>query len=143
MAKAKQKKPSSRTLKRRRTLARNLRKRRERPLGRLIEDGAGSPRNISRRLLWLAIEWHLETPPKIGRSPSQALTDYCSRHRISFDWMLTGCPVDLKKMMEDRRGREAVAAQAANVAATYAHLTPAQQAIVSIQISRILAERDQ
>lgn len=143
MAKAKQK-PSRLTIRRRIiTRRRNLAKRRESPIGRLSEDGASSSRNISRRLLWLAAEWHLEAPPKIGRRLPQAVGDYCIRHRISFDWMLTGCPVDLKKMIDDRRGRQAVAAEAANVAAAYAQLTPAQQAVVTIEIRRILAERDQ
>lgn len=40
-------------------------------------------------------------------------------------------------------GREAVAMQAANIAATYAQLSPEQKAIVTIQISCILAEREQ
>src|SRR3954471_20071177 len=103
MAKAKQK-PSRLTIRRRIiTRRRNMAKRRESPIGRLSEDGASSPRNIRRWLSWLAIEWHLEAPPKIGRGPSEALADYCTRHRISFDWMLGGCLKGLKRMVDERR----------------------------------------
>lgn len=101
------------TIRRRITQRRNMAKRRESPIGRLSEDRASSPRNISRRLSWIAIEWHLEAPPKIGRGPWEALADYCTRHRISFDWMLTGCPVDLKKMVDARRIRLAAVPSAA------------------------------
>ncbi|WP_426615784.1 hypothetical protein [Bradyrhizobium sp. McL0616] len=138
MAKAKQK-PSRRAMTRRRNVA----KRRETAEGRLNEDGASSSRHISRRLLWLAIEWHLEAPPKVGRSMSEALSDFCQDNRISFDWMLSGCLKGLKQMMDERRGRETMATQAANIAARYAQLSPAQQAIVSTEICRILAERDE
>lgn len=143
MAKAKQKQASRRAITRRRNAAKRLRIERKSAVGRLSTDGASSPRNISRRLMWLATEWRLGAPPKVGRDPSEALADYCRRHRISFDWMLTGCPVDLKKMMDERRGREAVAAQAANIAAAYADLSLEQKTIVSAEIRRILAEREQ
>jgi hypothetical protein len=46
-------------------------------------------------------------------------------------------------MMDERRGRETVATQAANIAAKYAQLSPAHQAILTAELSRILAERDQ
>jgi hypothetical protein len=42
----------------------------------------------------------------VGRTPSEDLAEYCRRHRISFDWMLGGCLMDLKKMVDERRGRE-------------------------------------
>lgn len=142
MAKAKQK-PSRREILRRRTLAKNLRKRRESPLGRLSEDGASSPGNINRRLQWLAAEWKLDAPPAAGRTPSEKLGSYCRRHRISFDWMLTGCPADLKKMVDERRSREAVARVAAELAAAYDQLSIEQKTIVTAEIRRILAERDQ
>lgn len=46
-------------------------------------------RNINRRLLWLV---------------SEKVVDYCSRHRISFDWRLDGRLKGLKKMIDERRG---------------------------------------
>ena len=57
--------------------------------------------------------------------------------------MLVGCLKGLKKMTDERRAREAVATQAANIAAKYARLTPEHQAIVSAELRRLLAERDQ
>ncbi|WP_426608966.1 hypothetical protein [Bradyrhizobium sp. McL0616] len=48
--------------------------------------------------MWLAIESQLEAPPKVGRTTTEALSDYCRDNRISFDWMLTG----LKKMADAR-----------------------------------------
>lgn len=84
MAKA-QKKPSSRAVTRRRNTARRLSKRRESAILRLSSDGASSPRNINRRLQWIAVEWKLDAPPKVGQTPSEDLAEYCLRHRISFD----------------------------------------------------------
>ena len=59
------------------------------PAGRpSTTDGASGPRNINRRLLWLV---------------SEKLVDYCSRHRISFNWRLDGRLKGLKKMIDERR----------------------------------------
>jgi hypothetical protein len=112
MARARQKpgKPSRRAITRRRNAAKRLR--RASPLGRLTTDGACSPQQIKRRLLWLAIEWQLDAPPKVGLSPSEELTDYCRRHGISFDWMLYGDLKGLQRMMNWRLGRAAAAAPA-------------------------------
>ena len=46
-------------------------------------------------------------------------------------------------LLDDDSLRETVATQAANIAARYAQLSPAQQAIVTTEIRRILAERDE
>ncbi|MET4019035.1 hypothetical protein [Bradyrhizobium sp. S3.2.12] len=35
---------------------------------------------------------------------SEKLVDYCSRHRISFNWRLDGRLKGLKKMIDERRG---------------------------------------
>ncbi|MET4018133.1 hypothetical protein [Bradyrhizobium sp. S3.2.12] len=142
MAKAKPS-PSRRraVITRRRNTAR--RKRRESPIGRLSTDGASSPRNINRRLQWLAVEWTLDSPPRVGRTPSEDLVEYCRRHRISFDWMLGGCLKGLKWMVDERRGREAQIPSAEGIAVRYAQLSPEDQAIVTAEIHRIMAERDQ
>ncbi|MET4242917.1 hypothetical protein [Bradyrhizobium sp. RT10b] len=67
-----------------------LQERRQSPAGRpSTTDGASGPRNINRRLLWLV---------------SEKLVDYCSRHRISFNWRLDGRLKGLKKMIDERRG---------------------------------------
>lgn len=142
MAKAKQK-PTRRAITRSRNTARRLQERRQSPIGRLSTDGASSPRNINRRLAWLAVEWKLDAPPRVGRTPSEDLADYCQRHRISFDWMLGGCLMGLKKMVDERRGREAVVPSPATIVAKYAQLSPEQQAIVTAEIYRIMADRDQ
>ncbi|MCK1337398.1 hypothetical protein IVB38_15500 [Bradyrhizobium sp. 38] len=142
MAKAK-KESTGRTVTRRRNTARRLSKRRESPIGRLSTDGASSPRNINRRLQWLAVEWRLDAPPRVGRTLSEAVADYCQRHRISFDWMLGGCLIGLKKMVDERRGRETQMPTAEQIGARYAQLSPEDQAIVTAKIKRILAARDQ
>jgi DNA-binding FrmR family transcriptional regulator len=72
------------------------------------------------RLLWLAIEWGWRRLQRF-----------------------TGSLRVLKDMMDERRGRETVATQAANIAAKYAQLSAAHQAILTAELSRILAERDQ
>lgn len=142
MAKAKQK-PSQRTITRRRNASRRLAKRRQSPLGRLISDGASTARNINRRLLWLANEWRLEAPPKVGNTVSEELAGYCGKHHINFDWMLDGCLNGLKQMTDDRRGRDRAAQSTAAILAKYAQLTPEHQAIVTAELHRMLAERDQ
>ena len=140
MAKVKQMQPSRGAITRRRNAGRRLQKRRETPLGRLGTDGASSHRNINRRLLWLAVEWKLDAPPKVGRTASETLMRYCDRHRISYDWMLGGCLKGLKKMVDERRGRDA---QTKRFLATYAQLTPEHQAIITAKLNRIIAERDE
>ncbi|MET3997557.1 hypothetical protein [Bradyrhizobium sp. S3.9.2] len=142
MAKAKQK-PCRRPITRRRNAAKRLRSQWESAIGRLSSDRASSSRHISRCLLWLSIEWQLEAPPKIGPTPSEALADYCNRHRISYGWMLGGCLHGLKRMVDERRGREAAVIRTENIAARYAQLSPGDQAIVTAELRRILAERDQ
>ncbi|MCK1287088.1 hypothetical protein IVB41_24575 [Bradyrhizobium sp. 44] len=115
---------------------------RESALGRLISDGASSSRQISRRLQWLAAEWGIEAPPKVGRTMSEKLTAYCKRHGISFDWMLDGSLAVLKKMVDERRRQEALALPAAVIVARYQQLDPEQKAEVTAEIYRIMAEHD-
>ncbi|MCP3370787.1 hypothetical protein [Bradyrhizobium cajani] len=143
MARAKQKQPSRRAITRRRNAAKRLRKRRETALGRLSSDGASSSRHIARRLQWLANDWGIEAPPKVGPTMSEALAGYCNRHRISYDWMLTGSLSGLKQMVDARRTRLAAVPSPSALVAKYAQLTPEHQAIVTAEIRRILAERDQ
>jgi hypothetical protein len=81
--------------------------------------------------------------PKVGRGPSEELASYCSRHHISFDWMLGGCLIGLKRMTDERRGREMELTRAKRFAATYAQLSPEDQAIITAKLRRIMAERDQ
>jgi len=73
--------------------------------GSLDADGASSAQSISRRLLWLAIEWGLERAPKVGNAPSDELCDYCRKHGISFDWMLCGDLRGLQAKTHRRLGR--------------------------------------
>jgi hypothetical protein len=54
---------------------------------------------------WLAIEWHLPRCPKIGRTMTHELADYCQTHGVSFDWLLSGDLKDLQRMMEAAHGQ--------------------------------------
>lgn len=49
----------------------------------------------------------------------------------------------LKKMVDERRGRETQLRSAEQIAARYAQLSPEDQAIVTAEIKRIIGERDQ
>ncbi|MBR0946121.1 hypothetical protein [Bradyrhizobium liaoningense] len=60
---------------------------------------------------------------------SEKLVDYCSRHRISFDWRLDGRLKGLKKMIDERR----------EVRSTFARGSGDRHS----WIRRILDERDQ
>ncbi|HEV2156366.1 hypothetical protein [Bradyrhizobium sp.] len=141
MATSKQK-PSRRAITRRRNAARRLQKSRETPLGRLGSDGASSPRNINRRLLWLAIEIGLEAPPKVGRTMSGEFADYCMRHRINYDWMLDGCLKGLKQMMDERRGRT-VALSPSSFTDKLARLSETERELVLKTIQEMLPEHRQ
>jgi hypothetical protein len=41
--------------------------------------------------------------PKVGRTITPALVDWCKRHGVSFDWLLAGNLRSLQQMMEARR----------------------------------------
>ncbi|BBO06307.1 hypothetical protein SG09_56570 [Bradyrhizobium ottawaense] len=56
--------------------------------------------------------------------------------------MLGRCLTVLKKMVDERRGRERRPQCAADIVARCAQLLPEQKAIVTVEIHRILAERD-
>jgi hypothetical protein len=54
-------------------------------------------------MLWVATEWQLPRCPRIGRTPTKALFDYCETHGVSLDWMLDGDLKGLQRMMQRRR----------------------------------------
>jgi hypothetical protein len=101
--------PSRLTLARRREAAKQLRDWRNSPRGRLDADGASKREQISRRALWLAREWQLPACPKIGRTMTPGLVDYCQTHHVSLDWLLCGDLEGLQRMMQARRERTAAA----------------------------------
>lgn len=122
---------------RRRNAARRLTERQQTPFGRLSADGATSPSSINRRLLWLSSEWGLERAPKVGRTASEALSRYCKRHGISYDWMLCGDLKGLRAMMDGRRVR-VTAANPDRLRARLACLTEAERALVSKVVDHLL-----
>lgn len=122
------------------TRRRNAAKRRETAMGRLGEDGASSPEHINGRLLWIAIEWMLDAPPKVGRTPS--LADYCLRHRISFDRMLYGCLKGFRKMVEEPRSRTA-AASPSSLSNKFARLSESERELLLKTVEQMLPEGHQ
>ena len=103
-------KPTRKTIRKRiATRRRNLRKWRNSANGRMDADGASKPAQITRRMLWVATEWQLPRCPRIGRTPTKALFDYCETHGVSLDWMLDGDLKGLQRMVQQRRMSKAAA----------------------------------
>ena len=100
---------STRNPSRRREAAKRLLEWRNSPQGRIDADGASKSNQISRRSLWLAIEWQLPRCPRIGRTMTAELVNYCETHGVSLDWLLCGDMKALQRMMEKRRLRTAAA----------------------------------
>src|SRR5690242_15831144 len=92
-----------------RAFAKQLRDWRNSPEGRLDAAGASKYEQMNRRALWLAIEWQLRRCPKIGRTWTSQLSDYCQNHGVSMDWLLYGNLKVLQRMMEARRTGKAAA----------------------------------
>ncbi|WP_407194404.1 hypothetical protein [Bradyrhizobium sp. STM 3566] len=103
------KKPSRLALTRRREAAIQRREWRNSPEGRLDAAGRSKYEQMNRRALWLAIEWHLPRCPKIGRTITAELVDYCQIHGVSVEWLIRGDLKGLQRMMEERRARSAAA----------------------------------
>ncbi|MGV7215906.1 hypothetical protein [Bradyrhizobium sp. UFLA05-112] len=79
------------------------------PVGRLTADGGSKAEHIRRRARWLVNEWQLPRCPKIGRTWSKELTQWCENHDVSFDWLLYGDLKGLQRMMQARRMGKAAA----------------------------------
>ena len=79
-------------------------------LERLTGAGSSSPQQMSRRFVWLQEEWRLPPCPKIGRTMTTELLDYCKKHSVSLDWLLCGELKELRSMMDKRKACGNVAA---------------------------------
>jgi hypothetical protein len=102
---ARKRKASSLAVSRRRKAAKRLGEEwRNSASGRLDAEGASKSAQINRRIQWLAMEWHLPPCPRIGRTMTPALANYCQTHSISLDWLLCGDLKSLQLMMQARRG---------------------------------------
>ena len=84
-----------------------LRDWRNSPRGRLEADGAMKSAHMNRRALWLCLQLGLPPCPKIGRTMSPALADYCQTHGVSMDWLICGDLRGLQSMMQARRDGKA------------------------------------
>ena len=96
-------KSSRLALTRRRNAAKRLRAQRNSALGRLDADGASASNQINRRALWLASEWQLPRCPRIGRTLTKPLVDYCQAYGVRLEWLVHGNLRSLQQMMETRR----------------------------------------
>ena len=88
--------------------SKQLRDWRNSPRGRLEADGAMKSMHMNRRALWLCLQLGLPPCPKIGRTMSPALADYCKTHGVSMDWLLCGDLSGLQRMMRARREGKAL-----------------------------------
>lgn len=93
------------TEKRIRTRRRNTAKRRaiirQKPTGRLLDDGAGQPDAIRKRLVWFARERGIPLAdlPTNLRTPTRELIEFCEAYRLSFNWVINGNLTDLRDML--------------------------------------------
>jgi hypothetical protein len=68
---------------------------------RLNADGASNSVMIYKRLLWLAQRRGIPVAdvPRVGPAMTIQLKDFCLKHGVSFDWMLTGELPALRDML--------------------------------------------
>jgi hypothetical protein len=137
---AKNRKPSSAAT-RRSKAAKQLQEWSNSPMGRLQADGASKSGQMNRRVLWLAWEWQLPRCPKIGRTMTPGLVDYCKTHGVSMDWLLCGDLKGLHRMMMKRKGRYVPPDQHERLMRKVGRLSPQDQDILRKTVDRLLAER--
>jgi hypothetical protein len=81
---------------------------RRKALQRLERDGATSRPAMQRRILALAAERSI--PPAdfhklmYKRPSTQAVIDFCKKHKVSVDWLLCGDLKGLRRMTEEAKG---------------------------------------
>jgi hypothetical protein len=104
---SKNRKPTKRALKRRRTLAASRNNRRKTALGRLFTDGATSTEQVRKRIQWLAQEWKLppEDVVKVMRCTTYEIGRFAEKYHVNYDWMLGGDLKGLRQMMQKRKAR--------------------------------------
>lgn len=121
---------------RRLKVAKELREWRNSPTGRLDADGASKSRQISRRVLWPAREWQLPRCPKIGRTMTPELVDYCKTHGVSMDWLLCGNLKGLHRMMLARRIGKA-AATPESLKEKLARLSESERELIRMMVDQL------
>jgi hypothetical protein len=84
---------------------------RRKVLQRLERDGATSRPAMQRRILALAAERSI--PPAdfhklmYKRPTTQAVMDFCKKHKVSFDWLLCGDLKGLQRMTSEAKAQQA------------------------------------
>ncbi|MGY8660938.1 hypothetical protein Q3C01_01050 [Bradyrhizobium sp. UFLA05-109] len=126
---------------RRRNAAKRHREWQAMPEGRLRNDSAVSPFNMNRRILWLAREWQLPAPPKVGRTMSKELASYCLSHNISMNWLISGELLDLQRMLQERKSQQVQAPIVRQIMDKYHRLPPGMQKIIETTVDRLLEQQ--
>jgi hypothetical protein len=72
-------------------------------MNRLFDEGSMAS-NIRRRLAWLAAELQIpqDELPRIDRTLTPELIEFCNERRVSLDWLLRG---DLRGLLRIQRAR--------------------------------------
>jgi hypothetical protein len=115
---------------------------RRKALQRLGRDGATSIPAVQRRILALAAERSI--PPAdfhklmYKRPTTQAVMDFCEKHKVSFDWLLCGDLKGLQRMTLEARAVAAGAPTVERLMKKYSRLTPEHRRIVEEEVDRLL-----
>ena len=99
-----------------------------------------NPRNIRRRLQWLAYERQIPEKdlPKGLCNPTDEFLDFAEKHHISLDWLLCGDFKGLHRMM----GKPSAGVSTVErIMEEYSQLSPDHQRILTEQVNRMLAQR--
>ena len=116
---------------------------RRRAIERLRMAGAESIPAIQRRIQALAAERSI--PPAdyaklmYKRVSTSAVVDFCTKHSVSFDWLLSG---DLKGLQRMKRWRPPPQPSAKDLEQKILSLPPEARQIIEATIDRLLEQRE-
>jgi hypothetical protein len=118
---------------------------RRKALQRLERDGATSRPAMQRRIQALAAERSI--PPAdfhklmYKRPSTQAVIDFCEKHKVSIDWLLCGDLKGLQRMKQEAKAEppEIPEAQRKEIMRLFSALTPQKQVIGFALLRELLA----
>ena len=75
------------------------------------------------------------------RPRAYAVMDFCTKHKVSIDWLLYGDLKGLQRMTQEARTTAAGASTVERIMKEYSLLTPEHRRIVEEEVDRLLEEQ--
>ena len=119
--------------------------RRRKAFDRLERDGAHSTAALQRRVRALAQERNIPAADfhklMYKRPSTPDVMVFCEKHKVSYDWLLSGDLKGLQRMTSERKLCNQAVPTADRLMQKYRNLSPVLQAIVAREVDRLLEER--